>query len=97
MGRVILEALDAGIPVVAAAADGPKEILAEYPGELVPIGDVPALAAALRRAYAARAGFQPVDVSAHHLERVSAEMIELYRDAIARRRGRAAPGGDQGR
>jgi glycosyltransferase involved in cell wall biosynthesis len=86
MGRVILEALDAGIPVVAAAADGPKEILAEYPGELVPIDDVPALAAALRRAHAARAGFQPVDVSAHHLERVSAEMIELYRDAIARRR-----------
>lgn len=91
MGRVILEALDAGVPVVAADAPGPKEILAEYPGELVPIGDVAALAAALRRAWEARGGRQPVDVSAHHLERVSGEMLALYRDAIARRRAQARP------
>jgi glycosyltransferase involved in cell wall biosynthesis len=90
MGRVILEALDAGIPVIAAAAAGPQEILAEYPGKLVPIGDVPALAAALRRAWEARAGCRPVDVSAHYLERVSGEMVALYRDVIARRRARGA-------
>lgn len=85
MGRVILEALDAGVPVVAADAAGPKEILAEYPGELVPVGDVPALAAALRRAWQARAERRAVDVSAHHLEQVSEEMIALYREVRARR------------
>ncbi len=89
MGRVILEALDAGVPVVAADAAGPKEILAEYPGELVPVGDVPALAAALRRAWQARAERRAVDVSAHHLERVSGELLALYRAAIAQRRVRA--------
>lgn len=89
MGRVILEALDAGVPVVAADAAGPKEILAEYPGELVPIGDVAALAAALRRAWETRGERREVDVSAHHLERVSGETIALYREAIARRRARA--------
>lgn len=87
MGRVILEALDAGVPVVAAAAEGPQEILAEYPGDLVPIGDVAALAAALRRAHAERSGFRPVDVSAHHLDRVAAELVALYREVIARRQG----------
>ncbi|MFO1401756.1 MAG: glycosyltransferase [Steroidobacteraceae bacterium] len=87
MGRVILEALDAGVPVVAAAAAGPREILAEFHGDLVPVGDVPALAAALRRAWEARGERREVDVSAHHLERVSGEMIALYREAIARRRG----------
>ena len=36
-GRVIAEALDGGVPVVAADAQGPRDIAQRYPLELVPI------------------------------------------------------------
>jgi glycosyltransferase involved in cell wall biosynthesis len=90
MGRVIMEALDAGVPVIASAASGPKEILSEYPGTLVPVEDVEALAAALRQAWERRSAPPPaVDVSAHYLDRVSVEMLRFYGELLQRRR----PGG----
>ena len=54
-GRVIIEALDGGTPVIATDAQGPRDIARRYPIELVPAGDVEALAGALRRAPVARA------------------------------------------
>lgn len=78
MGRVILEALDAGVPVIASAADGPREILAEYPGDLVPIGDVDALCSALRRNYELGRCRVEVDLTPHHLDVVSRELVSLY-------------------
>ncbi len=47
-GNVIAEALEHGLPVVTTATDGPAEILEHGRfGAVVPIGDAPALAAAL--------------------------------------------------
>lgn len=90
MGRVILEALDAGVPVISSDASGPREILSEYPGVLVPVEDVGALARALRAAWERRGEpRQPVDVSAHYLDRVSVEMVRFYRDLLQRRRAGA--------
>jgi glycosyltransferase involved in cell wall biosynthesis len=51
-GLVFLEALDAGLPVVATRTAGAEAILPGFPAELVPLEDVDALAAALRRAAA---------------------------------------------
>lgn len=49
-GRVIVEGMAAGLPVVAAGAGGPDEIVTEgVDGLLYPPGDVEALAATLRR------------------------------------------------
>lgn len=48
LGNVVLEAWSAGCPVVAAAADGPRELI--FPGRdglLVPLEDAPALAEAI--------------------------------------------------
>ncbi len=48
LGNVVVEAFAAGRPVVAAAADGPRELI--HPGEdglLVPVDDVAALATSL--------------------------------------------------
>ena len=59
----ILEAMDAGLPIVATAAEGPKEILTGQPAGLVPLDDVEALAAALRRAAEARPGRVRYDLS----------------------------------
>ncbi len=49
-GQVIVEAMLAGVPVIAAAGGGPSEILTDgLDGLLYPAGDVDALAEALRR------------------------------------------------
>lgn len=49
-GQVVVEAMAAGVPVIAAAAGGPAEIVTDgVDGLLVPPGDVDALALALQR------------------------------------------------
>ena len=53
LGNVVLEGFAAARPVIATAADGPREVIrAEETGLLVPIGDDAALAAALARVLA---------------------------------------------
>ncbi len=47
-GLVLVEAMAAGIPVVASEIPGYREVLDSRSGRLVPPGDAPALAAALR-------------------------------------------------
>lgn len=50
-GQVVVEAMLAGVPVIAAAGGGPSEILTDgVDGVLYPAGNVDRLAAALRRA-----------------------------------------------
>lgn len=90
--RVILEALDAGVPVVASTADGCRELLEEYPGDLFPSEDVAALAALLRRHYEARTPRRDVDLSAHHLDNTARTLLERYAAVIAHRQQRRAAG-----
>lgn len=79
LGRVILEALDGSVPVLASRAQGPQEILTEYPGDLFPVEDVAALAQALRDNYERGRRRVQVDLSKHHLETVNKALVELYR------------------
>ncbi|MBS1183316.1 MAG: pglJ [Proteobacteria bacterium] len=51
-GMTTVEALSAGLRVVASDCEGSREILADRYGELVPVGDAAALALALDRALA---------------------------------------------
>jgi len=83
---VMLEAFDAGVPVIASTADGCRELLEEYSGDLFPIGDIAALAAILRRHAAAR-GPRPVpaDLTPHFIENVDRSIMEVYRTLIADR------------
>ncbi|MDT5121063.1 MAG: hypothetical protein QOC96_545 [Acidobacteriota bacterium] len=48
-GLAIVEAMAAGLPVVATATEGAREIIDEDAGTLVPVGDAEALAAAILR------------------------------------------------
>jgi glycosyltransferase involved in cell wall biosynthesis len=89
LGRVLFEALDAGTPVLATATQGPSEILQRFPGRLVPIDDVPAMAQALREAVVEPPPRVRPDLSAFHLERVAAETLAAYEELIAARRARA--------
>ena len=87
LGRVLFEALDAGVPVLATRTQGPSEILARYPGRLVPIDDVAALAAALREFAAAPPPRANHDLSAYHLDSVRRQTEAAYRELIEARRG----------
>ncbi|HYD68264.1 glycosyltransferase [Azospirillum sp.] len=82
-GLVFLEALDAGVPVVATRTDGAEAILPGLPAELVPRDDADALAAALRRAAAERRPHAAVDLSRYEQAGRLAEIEAFYRTLLA--------------
>jgi glycosyltransferase involved in cell wall biosynthesis len=82
---VMLEAYDAGLPLVASTADGCRELVEEYEGDLFPIGDIPALAALLRRHAAAPRQRLARDLTPHFIENVNRTIIEVYNKLIAGR------------
>lgn len=86
MGRVILEALDAGTPVIASNIEGPNDILSEFPGTLFKSGNTSELQKALELAHAEKPARVNVDLSSHFAETVNAEIVNLYLETINRRR-----------
>jgi glycosyltransferase involved in cell wall biosynthesis len=91
LGQVVQEGMRAGLPVVAAAAGGPVELIADgRTGLLYPPGDVGALAERLERLASdpdlrRRVGAAAVHTTAaFEPERVSAQVLEVY-NAVARR------------
>jgi len=85
-GQVVLEGMAAGVPVVAADAGGPRELIDhDVNGVLYPIGDESALARALselardggRRARLADGGRDAV--AAYHPDVIAARVQALYR------------------
>jgi glycosyltransferase involved in cell wall biosynthesis len=88
---VMLEAYDAGVPVVASSAEGCRELVEENGGELFPIGDEAALAAILRRRHAgARERIHP-DLRPHYIESVNRTIVTAYETLIADRGRRPVP------
>ncbi len=83
---VMLEAFDAGLPIVASTADGCRELIEEYGGDLFPIGEVDALAALLRGHASAPRKRLVHDLSPHFIDSVNQTIIEVYDKLIARRR-----------
>jgi glycosyltransferase involved in cell wall biosynthesis len=81
-GRVIIEALDAGTPVIATDALGPRDISARHPIELVPAADVDALVVALRRAHGRPRARLSVDLGEYHIERVMQRLLAAYRSVL---------------
>jgi glycosyltransferase involved in cell wall biosynthesis len=90
-GRVIAEALDAGVPVIATDAEGPRDLARRYPIELVPRADPAVLSGALRRAAAAGRRRVESDLSEFALERIAVKIEDGYRDVLAARATSTAP------
>jgi glycosyltransferase involved in cell wall biosynthesis len=85
LSLVLLEAFDAGLPVIGSTALGPRELIEQYGGELFPIDDAAALAAMLRRHSAAPHQRYRPDLSAHYIKNVSPAIIGVYSTLIAER------------
>ncbi|MGA8706934.1 MAG: glycosyltransferase [Steroidobacteraceae bacterium] len=85
LGRVVLEALDGGAPVLATATAGPSELLERHGGDLAPIGDVAALAARLRHHYDARTPRRQIDLSGYYIDTVARQTYEAYERLIVTR------------
>ena len=83
---VMLEAMDAGLPIVASTADGCRELIEEYGGDLFPIGDTVALAVLLRSHASAPRQRLAHDLTPHFIANVNRAIIEIYDKLIAKRR-----------
>ncbi len=89
-GQVVVEAMAAGVPVIAADAGGPAEIItAGVDGLLYPPGDVGALASSMRRLANDPGLRDRLRIAARRRaldfapERVALEMTEVYRGLLA--------------
>lgn len=85
--RVMLEAMDAGTPVIASDADGCRELVEDYGGDLFPIADVAALAALLTEHAGHPRGRTAIDLTAHHVAEANAANEAFYQRLLARRDG----------
>lgn len=94
-GNVVVEGLAAGLAVVASDAGGPREVVTDgVDGLLTPMGDVDALAAALRRLaddppLRARLGAAAVTTAAGYGPAAAASQVSaVYRRVLGRAGGR---------
>ena len=96
MPYIVLEAIAAGMPIVATNVGGVHEIFGPFSDELIPAGDASALANAMfaikrdPTGAAARAEDRRKHIqSEFSLETMSTRIETVYRDGISRRRGAA--------
>ncbi len=88
-GLVLIEAMAVGTPVIAAAADGPAEIIHDgRTGLLVPVSDASALASAMMRILgepslgATLAAAAVRDVESHSIDTMVDETIHIYQTLL---------------
>jgi phosphatidylinositol alpha-mannosyltransferase len=100
-GIVLVEAMAAGVPVVASAIPGYVDVLPPSCGRLVPAGDPTVLAAALAgliadadlRVALGAAGRE--EARRYDWSRVTEEILEVYEEASARHRAAARRSGSR--
>lgn len=83
-----IEALAMGRPVIATRSGGPEHFVNGSNGQLVPPGDVNALAGALEALIAAPGSYDPIELRRSALARygpvaIGQQLIELYNAALA--------------
>jgi glycosyltransferase involved in cell wall biosynthesis len=87
---VVLEALDAGLPIVATATEGVREIAARTPLHLIPVGDTGALVSALQAARAGRIAPAPDGAAPFRLASVLPRIVASYESVLSRPAARTA-------
>jgi glycosyltransferase involved in cell wall biosynthesis len=97
-GVVVVEAIASGKPVVATRCGGPESTVTPDNGILVPVGDPPALAAALRTMFASARGYDATAIRRGFLRQFSRGAVvdrleSIYRRVLARRGSAEEPMG----
>jgi glycosyltransferase involved in cell wall biosynthesis len=94
----ILEAMRAGLPIIATKTQGPLEMLAGQPAQMVACQDVPALGRAMRRVIEQLQGMPrserpPVayDLAPYNRDRAVQAVVDFYETVTTLRRRAAAP------
>jgi len=85
-GLVLLEAMEAGLPIVATASDGARHLAAQIGTPLVAVDDVDALARSLRQLFEARPGRVRYALEGFRIDAKLAQIEAFYRDGLARLR-----------
>ena len=80
--RVILEAMDAGTPVIASDEGGCIELIEDYGGYLFPVDDVAALTAQLQYCIENKPARHRPDLSAHYVENANQAIVDFYLNCI---------------
>jgi glycosyltransferase involved in cell wall biosynthesis len=86
-GLVLLEAMEAGLPIVATASQGARHLAPRIGTPLVPVDDVDALADALRRMHAAPRTRVDYAMDDFRIDAKVAQVEAFYRAGLARLRG----------
>jgi glycosyltransferase involved in cell wall biosynthesis len=81
----VLEALEAGVPVIATDSDGVREIAARSPLHMIPIGDTDALVAALHAAHAGRLPAAPDGAAPFRIGAVLPRIVAAYQSVVSAR------------
>ncbi len=82
-GVVVIEALSCGKPVVATRCGGPEWFIGPDDGELVPVGDIGAMAKAMSRMVTRGSGYDPASIRSRCIEKFGwralvANLSEIY-------------------
>lgn len=88
-GLSVLEAFEAGLPVIASDARGCREILDSYPGHLFVSGDVDELTRLLVARHRERSAPSANDVSQYAPASAGARLLNAYATVLQRRNARA--------
>ncbi|TVZ37925.1 glycosyltransferase involved in cell wall biosynthesis [Alteromonadaceae bacterium 2753L.S.0a.02] len=80
--RVILEGMDAGVPVLASDSGGCKELIDDYGGFLFETDNVAALAGALEKCITTKPARHTPDLTEHHIENANRALENFYRELV---------------
>ncbi|SMF13859.1 Glycosyltransferase involved in cell wall bisynthesis [Alteromonadaceae bacterium Bs31] len=80
--RVMLEAMDAGIPVIASDTGGCKELIEDYGGYIFRTDDIDDLVRVLTSCTKRKLAAHKPDLSAHYVENANAAMEGFYRRLV---------------
>ena len=88
--RVMLEAMDAGTPIVASDTGGCRELIEDYGGFMFPVDNIEALAALLNDVVTAKPVRHRPDLTQHYVWNANQAMVDFYQKVIAHKKSSRA-------